>query len=184
MSNLDKIGEKILQRAKEESEKVLSEAKAKKESILEAKTTEAKNQAEKIIQKAQAEAEALEGKIMESAKLRARDQVLQKKEEIVNEAIEKIKSGLKNLDDTSYLEFLKKQLKNLEISDKAVLNLPKDKVELVKKENLGYEISEKHPSSGFSLSDDRLLYNFEFDNFVESIRESLEREIVSGLFGR
>ena len=82
------------------------------------------------------------------------------------------------------MEFLKNNLKSLELDKNAVLTVPKDKRALVEKENPGIKLSDKNIDSGFSLSNDKVVYNFEFSNFVDSIRESLEAEIVEKLFER
>lgn len=184
MSNIDNITNKILERAKNEVQGILNEAEAKRVSILESNESKTAEAVNNIIKEAEKEGELLDSRILESSKLKARDISLKAKEELINKVITQVKKSLMGLDDESYMEFLKNNLKALDLKKNAVLTVPKDKRALVEKENLGIKLSDKNIDSGFSLSNDKVVYNFEFSNFVDSIRESLETEIVEKLFER
>jgi len=163
MSNLDKLVAEILQQAQKEANRMLKEVDA-------------------INDKAQEEAQALKERMISNANLKSRDMILQAKEELADDILEKVLEKLKNIDSKKYLKFVENILKNLNLSKNAEVMVSKDMKLALGDKILDYKISDKTVESGCSIKDGNLIYNNEFSNLIEFNREELEREILNKIF--
>ena len=156
MSNLDKLVAEILQQAQKE--------------------------VDAINDKAQEEAQALKERVISNANLKSRDMILQAKEELADDILEKVLENLKNIDTKKYLKFVENILKNLNLSKNAEVMVSKDMKLALGDKILDYKISDQTVESGCSIKDGNLIYNNEFSNLIEFNREELEREILNKIF--
>lgn len=116
-NDIDSVSKKILDDAFLEREKIINEAKAKANLIIE----QAINEKKKILEEGRRKAEERHKEIynLELLKIKAEfnQKLLLDKLKCIDEVIQKVKEKLSNLDRGSYIRFLQKAIKELEIKD-------------------------------------------------------------------
>ena len=182
MSNLDKLVAEILQQAQKEANRMLTKAKTENSEFSEKEYKKVQKEVEAINDKAQEEAQALKERMISNANLKSRDMILQAKEELVDDILERVLERLKNIDTKKYLKFVENILKNLNLSKNAEVMVSKDMKLALGDKILDYRISDQTVESGCSIKDGNLIYNNEFSNLIEFNREELEREILNKIF--
>ena len=182
MSNLDKLVAEILQQAQKEANRMLTKAKTENSEFSEKENKKIQKEVDAINDKAQEEAQALKERVISNANLKSRDMILQAKEELADDILEKVLERLKNIDAKKYLKFVENILKNLNLSKNAELIVTKDMRVALGDKILDYKISDQTVESGCSIKDGNLIYNNEFSNLIEFNREELEREILNKIF--
>ena len=182
MSNLDKLVAEILQQAQKEANRMLTKAKTENSEFSEKENKKVQKEVEAINDKAQEEAQALKERVISNANLKSRDMILQAKEELADDILEKVLERLKNIDTKKYLKFVENILKNLNLSKNAEVMVSKDMKLALGDKILDYKISDQTVESGCSIKDGNLIYNNEFSNLIEFNREELEREILNKIF--
>ncbi len=182
MSNLDNLVAEILQQAQKEANRMLTKAKTENSEFSEKENKKVQKEVEAINDKAAEEAQALKERVISNANLKSRDMILQAKEELVEDVLERVLERLKNIDTKKYLKFVENILKNLNLSKNAELIVTKDMRLALGDKILDYKISDQTVESGCSIKDGNLIYNNEFSNLIEFNREELEREILNKIF--
>ena len=182
MSNLDNLVAEILQQAQKEANRMLTKAKTENSEFSEKENKKIQKEIDVINDKAQEEAQALKERMISNANLKSRDMILQAKEELVEDVLERVLERLKNIDTKKYLKFVENILKNLNLSKNAELIVTKDMRLALGDKILDYKISDQTVESGCSIKDGNLIYNNEFSNLIEFNREELEREILNKIF--
>ena len=182
MSNLDKLVAEILQQAQKEANRMLTKAKTENSEFSEKENKKIQKEVDAINDKAQEEAQALKERVISNANLKSRDMILQAKEELADDILEKVLEKLKNIDTKKYLKFVENILKNLNLSKNAEVIVSKDMRLALGDKILDYRISDQTVESGCSIKDGNLIYNNEFSNLIEFNREELEREILNKIF--
>ena len=182
MSNLDKLVAEILQQAQKEANRMLTKAKTENSEFSEKENKKVQKEVEAINDKAEEEAQALKERVISNANLKSRDMILQAKEELVDDILERVLERLKNIDAKKYLKFVENILKNLNLSKNAEVIVSKDMRLALGDKILDYKISDQTVESGCSIKDGNLIYNNEFSNLIEFNREELEREILNKIF--
>ena len=182
MSNLDKLVAEILQQAQKEANRMLTKAKTENSEFSEKENKKIQKEVDAINDKAAEEAQALKERVISNANLKSRDMILQAKEELVEDVLERVLERLKNIDTKKYLKFVENILKNLNLSKNAELIVTKDMRLALGDKILDYKISDQTVESGCSIKDGNLIYNNEFSNLIEFNREELEREILNKIF--
>ncbi|MBF0992489.1 MAG: V-type ATP synthase subunit E [Fusobacterium sp.] len=182
MSNLDKLVAEILQQAQKEANRMLTKAKTENSEFSEKENKKIQKEVDVINDKAQEEAQALKERVISNANLKSRDMILQAKEELADDILEKVLERLKNIDTKKYLKFVENILKNLNLSKNAEVMVSKDMKLALGDKILDYKISDQTVESGCSIKDGNLIYNNEFSNLIEFNREELEREILNKIF--
>lgn len=182
MSNLDKLVAEILQQAQKEANRMLTKAKTENSEFSEKENKKVQKEVDVINDKAQEEAQALKERVISNANLKSRDMILQAKEELADDILEKVLERLKNIDTKKYLKFVENILKNLNLSKNAEVMVSKDMKLALGDKILDYKISDQTVESGCSIKDGNLIYNNEFSNLIEFNREELEREILNKIF--
>ena len=182
MSNLDKLVAEILQQAQKEANRMLTKAKTENSEFSEKENKKIQKEVDAINDKAQEEAQALKERVISNANLKSRDMILQAKEELADDILEKVLERLKNIDTKKYLKFVENILKNLNLSKNAEVIVSKDMRLALGDKILDYKISDQTVESGCSIKDGNLIYNNEFSNLIEFNREELEREILNKIF--
>ena len=182
MSNLDNLIAEILQQAQKEANRMLTKAKTENSEFSEKENKKIQKEVDAINDKAQEEAQALKERVISNANLKSRDMILQAKEELADDILEKVLERLKNIDTKKYLKFVENILKNLNLSKNAEVMVSKDMKLALGDKILDYKISDQTVESGCSIKDGNLIYNNEFSNLIEFNREELEREILNKIF--
>ena len=182
MSNLDNLVAEILQQAQKEANRMLTKAKTENSEFSEKENKKVQKEVEAINDKAAEEAQALKERVISNANLKSRDMILQAKEELVEDVLERVLERLKNIDTKKYLKFVENILKNLNLSKNAELIVTKDMRLALGDKILDYKISDQTVESGCSIKDGNLIYNNEFSNLIDFNREELEREILNKIF--
>ena len=182
MSNLDKLVAEILQQAQKEANRMLTKAKTENSEFSEKENKKIQKEVDVINDKAQEEAQALKERVISNANLKSRDMILQAKEELADDILERVLERLKNVDAQKYLQFVANILKNLNLSKNAEVMVSKDMKLALGDKILDYKISDQTVESGCSIKDGNLIYNNEFSNLIEFNREELEREILNKIF--
>ena len=182
MSNLDKLVAEILQQAQKEANRMLTKAKTENSEFSEKENKKIQKEVDVINDKAQEEAQALKERVISNANLKSRDMILQAKEELADDILEKVLERLKNIDTKKYLKFVENILKNLNLSKNAEVMVSKDMKLALGDKILDYKISDQTVESGCSIKDGNLIYNNELSNLIEFNREELEREILNKIF--
>ena len=182
MSNLDKLVAEILQQAQKEANRMLTKAKTENSEFSEKENKKVQKEVEAINDKAPEEAQALKERVISNANLKSRDMILQAKEELVEDVLERVLERLKNIDTKKYLKFVENILKNLNLSKNAEVMVSKNMKLALGDKILDYKISDQTVESGCSIKDGNLIYNNEFSNLIEFNREELEREILNKIF--
>ena len=182
MSNLDNLVAEILQQAQKEANRMLTKAKTENSEFSEKENKKIQKEVDAINDKAQEEAQALKERMISNANLKSRDMILQAKEELVDDILERVLERLKNIDTKKYLKFVENILKNLNLSKNAEVMVSKDMKLALGDKILDYKISDQTVESGCSIKDGNLIYNNEFSNLIEFNREELEREILNKIF--
>ena len=182
MSNLDKLVAEILQQAQKEANRMLTKAKTENSEFSEKENKKIQKEVDVINDKAQEEAQALKERVISNANLKSRDMILQAKEELADDILERVLERLKNVDAKKYLKFVENILKNLNLSKNAEVMVTKDMKLALGDKILDYKISDQTVESGCSIKDGNLIYNNEFSNLIEFNREELEREILNKIF--
>ena len=182
MSNLDNLVAEILQQAQKEANRMLTKAKTENSEFSEKENKKIQKEVDAINDKAQEEAQALKERMISNANLKSRDMILQAKEELVDDILERVLERLKNIDAKKYLKFVENILKNLNLSKNAEVMVSKDMKLALGDKILDYKISDQTVESGCSIKDGNLIYNNEFSNLIEFNREELEREILNKIF--
>jgi len=182
MSNLDKLVAEILQQAQKEANRMLTKAKTENSEFSEKENKKIQKEVDAINDKAQEEAQALKERVISNANLKSRDMILQAKEELADDILEKVLERLKNIDTKKYLKFVENILKNLNLSKNAEVMVSKNMKLALGDKILDYKISDQTVESGCSIKDGNLIYNNEFSNLIEFNREELEREILNKIF--
>ena len=182
MSNLDNLVAEILQQSQKEANRMLTKAKTENSEFSEKENKKVQKEVDVINDKAQEEAQALKERVISNANLKSRDIILQAKEELANDILEKVLERLKNIDAKKYLKFVENILKNLNLSKNAEVIVSKDMRLALGDKILDYKISDQTVESGCSIKDGNLIYNNEFSNLIEFNREELEREILNKIF--
>ena len=182
MSNLDKLVAEILQQAQKEANRMLTKAKTENSEFSEKENKKIQKEVDAINDKAQEEAQALKERVISNANLKSRDMILQAKEELADDILEKVLERLKSIDAKKYLKFVENILKNLNLSKNAEVMVSKDMKLALGDKILDYRISDQTVESGCSIKDGNLIYNNEFSNLIEFNREELEREILNKIF--
>ena len=182
MSNLDKLVAEILQQAQKEANRMLTKAKTENSEFSEKENKKIQKEVDTINDKAAEEAQALKERVISNANLKSRDMILQAKEELADDILERVLERLKNVDAKKYLKFVENILKNLNLSKNAEVMVSKDMKLALGDKILDYKISDQTVESGCSIKDGNLIYNNEFSNLIEFNREELEREILNKIF--
>ena len=182
MSNLDKLVAEILQQAQKEANRMLTKAKTENSEFSEKENKKIQKEVDVINDKAQEEAQALKERVISNANLKSRDMILQAKEELADDILERVLERLKNVDAKKYLKFVENILKNLNLSKNAEVMVSKNMKLALGDKILDYKISDQTVESGCSIKDGNLIYNNEFSNLIEFNREELEREILNKIF--
>ena len=183
MSNLKNMTDKILEDGRAEAVKIKEISDKTNDEIIKTRILDANEKKDKIIEEAKTEARMLASRRKSEVNLRVRDEKLMAKHQVLDKTFELAKNNLKNIDEDSYIIFLKGNLNKLNLKGSESLVVPEKFKYLVKNSGLNINISdEENVESGFIVRDGNIEINFSFDSLVDYMREGLEPEVAKILF--
>lgn len=181
MSNLNNIKHKILSDANLEAQKIIDQAKA----AAQAKTDEAlgavNTAAEAIIDRAKAQRALILERVQTQAQREMRDEMLSAKQSVVDRAFDMAKASFRDIDDAGFKAIIDTFLEKHSPSEDTVLEIPvgrsyaTDRLEVKACDTI---------KNGFRLVRDDVSTNFEFDQVIDFLRDSIEAEIADLITGR
>jgi len=195
MSNINNLTSKIIKDAEDKKEVIIQTAEKEKIRILSKKQVEASTAEKIIIEKAEREAVSRKERIISGAKLQARNEKLQAKQEVIREIFESTIEALCNLSKDDFKEFVKESILNSDIvgeqniilndSSKKIIN--KTFLAVINKE-LGAKASvilseeTRNFKGGFILEKDGIEINNTFEALVNSLKDDLSIDVAIMLF--
>lgn len=183
MSNLENLTQKILDEAKSQASIIDEESKKVNENIINSKIREANEEKKRMINRAVSEASLLKERTISNAELKARNEKLKAKQEVIDRVFDMAKERLKNLSEDKYVSYLKSTLKNLKLEGEEIIIVPKRMKSKVEGLGLRPKISDDEVvDSGFLIKGKGTTLNYTFDSLVEHYRDELETEIAQSLF--
>ncbi|MCQ2969075.1 MAG: V-type ATP synthase subunit E [Clostridium sp.] len=196
--SVNNITSKILRDAEGRKESILATAEEEKNNILSKKVASAKELEKEILEKAEIEARSKRERAISGAKLKARNEKLAAKQEVIEEVFSKSVETLCKLSDTEFVKFVEDSILSLDIYGDESLVLNKDGQKIVSKEIIA-EINAKLKSKGlkgeikisetvgsfrggFILEKGGVEVNNTFEALVSSLKDELEFEVAQVLF--
>ena len=192
--SVNNITSKILRDAEGRKESILATAEEEKNKILSKKVASAKE----ILEKAEIEAKSKKERVISGAKLKARNEKLAAKQEVIEEVFSKSVETLCKLNDREFVKFIKDSILSLNIDGDETLILNEDGNKIVSKEVVAeinaelkakglkgeIKISETIGSfrGGFILEKGGVEINNTFESLVDSLKDQLEFEVAKVLF--
>lgn len=182
--------------AEEKKEKILTSAQVEKDIIIEKYETKAKQESASIIEKAKRDAEVKKERMISSATLKVRDEILSVKQEKIQEVFQLALQQLNKMDEAAFNQFLKTVINRMDFQGEVNLILGEDSpikniTSLVNEINteisaqgqkvvLSQEI--KIGMSGFILEQNGVEMNCSFEALVNFMKDELEYEVATVLF--
>lgn len=198
MSNLNNITSKILKDAEERKESILAEAEETKKKIVSRSADRANQDSKEMIAKAKSEAESKKERVISGAKLKARNNKLFAKQQVIADVFNASVDSLCAISDEEFVSFVKNTILALDVQgdENLILNEAGKKLidfKVVGEINIELQKQGKQTSikvadevgnfrGGFILEKNGLEINNTFEALVEQSREELEYEVANVLF--
>lgn len=196
MSNLNNITSKMLENAEAKKEQILATAQKEKQATLEKFEANGKNEEATILKKAKQDAEDKKERMISHATLEVRNNILQEKQEKIQDVFSSALEKLKQMDEAAFSQFLKTAVEGssfqgdiqLIFGSETPLKSVSDTVAEINKEltSTGKKIilnkEMKNNMSGFILEQNGIELNYSFEALVSSMKEELEFEVATILF--
>lgn len=196
MSNLNNITSKMLENAEAKKEQILATAQKEKQATLEKFEANGKNEEATILKKAKQDAEDKKERMISHATLEVRNNILQEKQEKIQDVFSSALEKLKQMDEATFSQFLKTAVEGssfqgdiqLIFGSETPLKSVSDTVAEINKEltSTGKKIilnkEMKNNMSGFILEQNGIELNYSFEALVSSMKEELEFEVATILF--
>lgn len=182
MSNIETLLEKIEADSKQEQQSIIDAARQKAEEIVRKAEIESREKSEVFLKKAEQEAENLIEKATGRAELEARDQILKIKQSTIEKVIELAVDKLNDISNEDYLEYIKREVAGVDLSENAELKVMAKYREYIVENFKEIKISEETVNSGFAVQDGNVLYNNDFAGIIENNRSDIESLIYKDLF--
>lgn len=198
MAGIDNLKKRILKDDEDKARETIEEAEAKAKEIL----SHAKEKSELIIKEAKAKAEKdgsdRRERIIARAQLDARNNMLQAKQETIDNILSLAEKKIENMNSKDYSDFLEKLLMvSIETGEEEVIFSEKDKkridpglvarineklVSMGKKGFLKISNETRNINSGFILKKGGVEINSSVDSQIRILRDNIEGEIANLLF--
>ena len=198
MSDVKNLTSKILKDAEERKESILNAANEERAKIIAKKEAAAKMEEASMLEKAKIEAKTRQERIVSSAELKARNEKLKAKQEVIDSVFEKSINELCSMSDEDLKNFIKNMIINSDITgdeniilnekgksvvDNSLLNTINSELkEKGKKGKLTISDEVRTFRGGFILEKDGIEINNTFEDLVNSSRDDLEFEVAQVLF--
>lgn len=198
MSKIDSLTAKIIEDANTEAEFILKEAKDTQASMVENKIKEAEALKLRMLEKAKIEASTAKQRIISNSQLTVRNEKLVAMQTMIDKVFVAALEKLLQINESEYLEILKRYLLSMEIAGDEEIILPGKYKEIVSKDylleiNTALKTSGKigeliissesrDINSGFIVVKNGIEINNTFESLVNSLRDEMEAQIVEQLF--
>lgn len=197
MSNLNNITSKIIEDAKLKADEILEEARKEEKKLIEKKVSEANKVKEDMLIKAEREAIVRSERIISSAELKSRNEILRAKGEIIEKVFKMALDELKNLHTNKYEKIFKDFINNIDICGDEKVIVPRNYKKTIenildevnnslkvkgKKGELKLYQGEKEIPSGFIVLKNGIYTNITFESLLSYKKDELEQEIAKTLF--
>ncbi len=196
--------EKIIERIKQDAQAQIAEIKDKalKEAnrILQSARDEAMAYKARELEKAEAQAQQRRQRLISSANLEFRKEILAEKQNAIDSAFQQALNTLVQMKDDEYRQIIKKMLiSSVQTGDEEIILSTRDKTrisenfirdvnkELIKsgkKGNLKISKNSYNILGGFVLKKGNIEINNSFETLFKSFRDELEAEVSKILFGQ
>lgn len=182
MSNLDNITRKILEDARAEAEAILQDAEKDVNQQLEKLEAETRFETERELRYARERARGLSEQFQAHAALKARDRVLQAKQNVIARVLAEAEKRLDGLSDAELGELIKAALAKAPLEEGDVLLLPEDRHPALP---AGTAVeTDPHMGSGFSVRrKGGVIEKHDFSEVMHVLQEELESDILHTLKG-
>jgi V/A-type H+/Na+-transporting ATPase subunit E len=186
---------KIINDAEDKKEVILSEAETEGKKIIQNKIEEAKAADKIIVEKAEIEAVSRKERIISNANLKARNEKLKAKQEVISEIFQSSIEALCKISEDDFKKFVKTSILNSNITgnQKIILNNEGKKIiseaelleinkELKSKASVVLSKETGNFKGGFILEKDGIEINNTFEALVDSLKDDLSQEVARELF--
>lgn len=196
--SLEKILERIEKDAQDEVDRIKKRASAAADEVIKRAQEEAQALRSQALEKAKSEAEQRRERIISTARLDLRKELLAEKQNAIDAAFREAVESLLNMEDEEYLEVVKGMiLSNVQTGDEELILSERDRdrlgEELLEKVNRELTKSGRKGNltlsqdtydmlGGFVLRRDNIELNSSFESLFKSFREELELEVSRILF--
>lgn len=195
MASINNLTSKIINDAEDKKEVILSEAEKQGKKIIDKKIEEAKADEKIIIEKAEIEAVSRKERIISNANLKARNEKLKAKQEVISEIFRSSIEALCCLSGDDFKKFVKTSILNSNITGNQKIILNKEGKKIISEAEL-LEINKELKSKasvvlseetgnfkgGFILEKDGIEINNTFEALVDSVKDDLSQEVARELF--
>lgn len=197
MTGLDKIVKDIEDESLVKAAKIIEEAKARAEEIMAKAKAEGEQKCAEIEERSKNEVQSFLNRSKSSAKLQEKKLILNAKQVIISEVLEKAKKSLTELPDNEYFEYILKMISkyalvqagSLLFSSKDLKRLPEGFEESVRealKEKAGASLTilteTRNVDGGFILIYGDIEINCSFDALFLAAKENLQDKVCEILF--
>lgn len=198
MEGIARIKAKILEEAQEEKKQLLEDAQVQARDIKVKYENQAKELRQNILDRAKKEAEEKKRRILSMAQLENRKDLLQVKQQLIDEVFKKAKENLQNMSDEDYIRLISDMLiKSVVTGNEEVIISKRDKErissdflakineklkDMGQQGNLRFSETPGRMIGGFILKSENMEVNNTFDSLIKMEREELETELAQILF--
>lgn len=197
MTGLEKIIKAIESEAKANSERIIAEAKEESEKILALAKSEADAKSVEIAKMPASEVEAIINRAQSGARLIKRQTILNAKQKMINDIVEKAKKKLTSLPDTEYFEIILQIAKKHAHPEEGIImfsredleRLPKkfekslkEAIKDIDKASLTISKEDAQVDSGFILVYGDIEENCSFDALFSGAKDELLDKVNAFLF--
>lgn len=181
MESLNNLINKIIKDAKVESEKTVSDGENKAKEIMSISDKKLAKELELLENGAKREYAVTKERMLSNANLKARNEQLKLKQDIIANVYDEAMKELVNIDDKAYVDYINKHVSS---KDSKIIVM-KEKLNYVKSNLQGREVLEdRFVKSGFIEVKGKVESNFTFDTQLDLIKEDLQGNIAKILFDK
>lgn len=182
MNNLEVILESIINEGNTKRDQILREAQEKADEIIYQSKNEAEIKAREIIDKANREAETILANENISAKRESRDIEISAKNKVIDQIVDKLLENLKNIDESSYKNFVLNTIKKSDIKSGDLL-LAKNYRDALKNEDFhGFTVADESVEDGFVIKSGKIEYDNRFSSIIKYNIDDIRKQISSEIF--
>lgn len=186
VNNESKIIDKIIADANAKKDEILAQANDEVNVKIEDAKVKAQKETNAAMEIAKVEAEKAKAKEISGADMQAKKKILAKKQELIEQTIQKAKEKLLSLNEAENEKTVLSMLSKVGVNSTTEVVLSSKATESLKTaiKKAGYKISTetRDISGGFILKDGDIEYNYSFESMIIVEREQLEQTAAKILF--
>lgn len=181
MSNIDNIIDKLKVEAEEKIAQIERESKIKSKNAKIEILNNANAEREKILKNAKARGDNTYTRISENAEIRIRDQRLKERQNLIDRVFNLALNKMNSKSDLDFVNEIKSAMENIS-GDNLTLQVPKSRLEAVKKANLGVRLDEENfVNNGFLIMSDKINYNYSYADILSENRAAIGPQLIEFL---